>query len=356
MQDEQDSGRRCSRAARRFMRQALFLLMPLALGSCLSNPAKVAAPPGAVAPEALSQPAAGKPADASQDEGKEIRSIILSPGDQMRISIYGHPQLSREVTISPDGRFTFPIVGEVNARGISLADLRAALAKGLSADKPYRLSTGDRLQFRVYRHADLDALALVPPDGMVSLPLVGALDLRGRTLPEAQRMLEQSLQRFIRDPQVTVQLVEAAGPLRIENPDVAIEMLRLSGQKFFVLGEGRNPGLLPRAGGVRRGDAIATAGGTTPDGKNSQIIVISAGHDGIPPKARAVDLETFFKQGDKAMNPVLTPGDVVYVPRTFAAKLDRVMQHVFFVVRPLVNMADGVWLGQNIDAGPWRGR
>jgi polysaccharide biosynthesis/export protein len=50
-------------------------------------------------------------------------SYVVKPGDVLEISVWKEPDLQRQVLVRPDGAFSFPLVGEVDARGKSVADL-----------------------------------------------------------------------------------------------------------------------------------------------------------------------------------------------------------------------------------------
>jgi polysaccharide export outer membrane protein len=54
---------------------------------------------------------------------------ILGPGDVLRINVYDNPDISQEVTIGPDGSFSYPLLGRVQAAGLPVQQLEALLAK-----------------------------------------------------------------------------------------------------------------------------------------------------------------------------------------------------------------------------------
>lgn len=56
----------------------------------------------------------------------------VKPGDVLQISVWKEPELQREVLVRPDGGFSFPLVGEVNARGQSVADLNKIVSERLA--------------------------------------------------------------------------------------------------------------------------------------------------------------------------------------------------------------------------------
>jgi polysaccharide export outer membrane protein len=60
----------------------------------------------------------------------------LQPGDVIEVSVWKEPDLQKEVLLRPDGGFTFPLAGEVDARGKSVEDVRAILAERLKRYVP----------------------------------------------------------------------------------------------------------------------------------------------------------------------------------------------------------------------------
>jgi len=58
-------------------------------------------------------------------------SYAVKPGDVLEISVWKEPDLQRTVLVRPDGGFSFPLVGEVDARGKSVADLNKLVSDRL---------------------------------------------------------------------------------------------------------------------------------------------------------------------------------------------------------------------------------
>jgi polysaccharide biosynthesis/export protein len=76
--------------------------------------------------------------------------------------------------------------------------------KSTGAGLDYRLQPGDVVTISVWKEKDLETEALVRPDGGLSFPLVGDVDASGRTVEEVRAILAQRLKPFIPDPVVTV--------------------------------------------------------------------------------------------------------------------------------------------------------
>jgi polysaccharide export outer membrane protein len=56
----------------------------------------------------------------------------VKPGDVLEISVWKEPDLQRQVLVRPDGGFSFPLVGEIDARGKSVAELTKLVSDRLS--------------------------------------------------------------------------------------------------------------------------------------------------------------------------------------------------------------------------------
>ncbi len=75
----------------------------------------------------------------------------------------------------------------------------------------YTVKPGDVLTVAVWKEPDLQGPVLVRPDGTFSFPLAGQIDARGRSVLELQQMLTDKLKKFISDPVVTVSISEVKG-------------------------------------------------------------------------------------------------------------------------------------------------
>jgi polysaccharide export outer membrane protein len=88
---------------------------------------------------------------------------------------------------------------------------RPSAAAAQSPD--YRLGPGDKLRVEVYKDAQLSQSLQVRPDGKITLPLVGDLQASGLTPLELRDKLTDALREYVTNPVVTVIVVEAVPPL-----------------------------------------------------------------------------------------------------------------------------------------------
>jgi polysaccharide export outer membrane protein len=75
-------------------------------------------------------------------------------------------------------------------------------------DAVYRLGSGDRVKVTVFRHVDLSGEFSLDGSGNFALPLVGEIEARGLTSRELeQKIVTRLSDGFIRDPQVGVEIL-----------------------------------------------------------------------------------------------------------------------------------------------------
>jgi len=168
------------------------------------------------------------------------------------------------------------------------------LAADAGSEGAYRVQPGDVLGISVWREEGLEKQVIVRPDGGLSFPLVGNVQASGKSIPELQTEVADKLKRFIPDPSVNV------------------AVLKLDGNKVYVIGKVNRPGEFPVTRNVDVVQALAMAGGMTPYAAVNKIHILrrSGGKQSAIPFAYG-DVE---KGQDLEQNIVLQAGDVVVVP------------------------------------------
>ena len=99
---------------------------------------------------------------------------------------------------------------------VSMASAAAQETAVVPNDNGYRINGGDLLHISVYGEQNLDKDVPVQPDGGIAFPLVGNLNARGMTLQELQGKIAANLRESqyfpnITDNEVTVSMVKATG-------------------------------------------------------------------------------------------------------------------------------------------------
>ena len=60
-----------------------------------------------------------------------LRAYRINPGDEVEVYVWGEERLQRTVKVLPDGTFSFPLVGQINALNKLPRDIEAEVARGL---------------------------------------------------------------------------------------------------------------------------------------------------------------------------------------------------------------------------------
>lgn len=288
---------------------------------------------------------------ANEQPHVDVRAIYLSAGDEIRIAVHGRPELTRQVVIPPDGRLFYPFLGDINVAGRSVTDLRELIAEGLAGEASRVLSAGDEISIQVFRRQELGTQAIISQDGMIPLPLIGDVQVIGLSPSLVSERVAAELRRYMHAPQVMTRVVRYGGSLPVSSPQVAIDLIRLTGERFFVLGEVRMPGVYPMVGQVTILEAVAAAGGFLREAKTGSVLLMRAGGPGRAVEVSEVALDKFERDGSGA-GIVLGRGDVVYVPEKTISQVARFSRTISEIIRPIIDIETGIWLWQNIDEGP----
>jgi polysaccharide export outer membrane protein len=92
------------------------------LGSCV---AAVWGCAPAISPMTEAQAGAAQTTPPDQDK------YLLGPEDAIEISVWKEPELTKQLVVRPDGKITYPLIGEVQAAGLTVKALRQEISKHL---------------------------------------------------------------------------------------------------------------------------------------------------------------------------------------------------------------------------------
>lgn len=174
----------------------------------------------------------------------------------------------------------------------------------------YLVGPGDVLQVTVWGHPELTIPAgsfrdaetsgqQVGENGYLYYPYIGLVKAAGMNIAALRDILTERLSQYIQNPQLDVRVVA------------------FRSKRVYVVGEVRNPGILPLNDlPMTIADAISMAGGLTPAGYKSGVNISRNG------KVYEIDLKALYDHADSSQNLMLRHGDIVNV-------LDRSQQKVF---------------------------
>jgi polysaccharide export outer membrane protein len=100
------------------------------------------------------------------------------------------------------------VAGAAVSVGASIVGAGKALAQENVPPLPdqYQLGPGDQLRVTVFGEPDLTGLYIVGSQGTIAYPLVGEVTASGLTLLEFSSVLQEALQEFLRSPNVSVEV------------------------------------------------------------------------------------------------------------------------------------------------------
>ena len=141
----------------------------------------------------------------------------------------------------------------------------------------YVLSGGDRVRVVVFGDPALGGEFTIAGSGLIAMPLIGEVDVRGLTSTQLQdRIVAKLADGYIQDPRVAVEV--------------------LSTRPFYILGEVNRPGQYPFSNGLTVLGAVAQAGGYTYRATTRQVFIKHAGQD--VEVAEPVTAKTLVAPGD----------------------------------------------------------
>lgn len=175
-----------------------------------------------------------------------------------------------------------------------LIAMMAAPGMAISEEGRYYIGAGDILEISVWKDESLSREVVVPPDRIVSFPLIGDIDVTHLTVTQLRETVKQKLSEYVPDATVTVML------------------LAMDSLKAYVIGKINNPGAFPISMDTRVMNILAMAGGLNPFASKGNILILrQEGGETIRIPFDYGDVE----DGNKLeQNIVLQRGDVVVVP------------------------------------------
>lgn len=158
---------------------------------------------------------------------------------------------------------------------------------------PGQLGIGDRFELRVYREPDMSGTHVVDESGTIAFPLIGPVDVFGRTCSEiADEITSRLAADYVRDPAVTCQVIE------------------LNSLRVVVGGEVRTPGRFAYTPNLTIMEAIALAEGFTTSASEERVVVTRI----IDGESTEITVPLKLIVSGRAPNFRLWPGDIVTVP------------------------------------------
>jgi polysaccharide biosynthesis/export protein len=168
----------------------------------------------------------------------------------------------------------------------------------------YRLAPGDSFDINFDLSPEFNQTAVsVQPDGYVTLRGVGDVKVQGQTVPELTQTLRTAYSKILNSPIISIVLKDFEKPY------------------FVADGQIGKPGKYDLRGQITLTQAIAIAGGFTDASKHSQVLLFRRVDDQWM-EAKIINVKKMEKMGDLTEDPLLHPGDMLFVPKNTFSKIE----------------------------------
>jgi polysaccharide export outer membrane protein len=163
------------------------------------------------------------------------------------------------------------------------------------------IGEGDQLLVTVFGQPDLTADVTIGESGVITLPLVGTLEVKGKTATEIASIFAKKLEQG----------------QYIKNPRVSIKVIQQLSRTFSVLGEVLRPGRYPLLGQISILEALSLAGGVSQKAEKSlRILRREAGKPASELQEYAsIKLELDASKLPPELAQKIQPNDVLFVPQ-----------------------------------------
>ncbi len=178
---------------------------------------------------------------------------------------------------------------------LGLAIARAGESKPASTD--YVLQASDLLRIIIFQEPDLQRDVRITQDGSVSLPLIGTIELQGKSVHQAEDIIRQLYDRDY-----------------LVNPQISVTVLEYAQRTVQVLGAVNGPGAISFPPEQKMGlvEAIARAGGFSRLAERRRVKLTRTLADGKTDNY-TINADELI-QGNSNEPWLLVKGDVIFVP------------------------------------------
>jgi len=242
-------------------------------------------------------------------------SLVIGPGDELDVTVYGAPDLSGHTRVGSDGNISLPLVGYVHIGGLSSDQAQQAISRQLE-EKHIVKEPQVSVFVKEYTNSEISVAGEVAKPGVFSVlgphRLLDVLEAAGGLTEKASTTLTISHRNS--DELTTVHL--SNDPAQMARANIELQpgdtVVVPQAGIVYVLGEVNKPGgyALNSSGGVTLLQVLAAAGGPTHLAAVSGTKMVRRTPTGL--KELSVPMKDLLRA--KAADIPMNPGDIVYVP------------------------------------------
>ncbi|WP_020168545.1 MULTISPECIES: polysaccharide biosynthesis/export family protein [Methylotenera] len=172
--------------------------------------------------------------------------------------------------------------------------LYANIAFSVELPESYTLREGDVLDVSVWGEETLKKEVKVLPDGSITFPLAGRVDVSNATTTEVEKRITEKLKTYLPDPQVTVVISS------------------IEGNRVYVIGKVLKPGPILLISPMTVMQALSQAGGLDKFADSDDLKVLRT-TKGVQ-NTISVDYDDLINGKNLDSNILLKTGDTILVP------------------------------------------
>ena len=185
----------------------------------------------------------------------------------------------------------------VNSQAIAAAPPAGSEPKLEQRFPRYKIQNQDTLLLSFPLSPELNQTVTVQPDGYINLQTAGSIHIQGMTVPELSEAVKKAYVGILNNPIVNVDLEDYQKPF------------------FTVSGQVGKPGQYELRSETTVAEGIAVAGGLAPTAKTQVLLFHRTSADWF--EVRKLNLKDVLNGKTPNEDPVLKPGDMVFVPEKF---------------------------------------
>ena len=168
-------------------------------------------------------------------------------------------------------------------------------AAGPAQADDYIIGPGDVLRITVYDNDDLETVSRVSDTGVITLPLLGQVNVNGLSVAGA-----------------SAKIADLYSDGYIVNPQVSMFVQEFRSKKVVILGQVNRPGIIELSGPTSLLELLSKAGGLAPDyGEKATIKRTVNGKS----TTIAINIEALTQGGDMSQNIPIREGDTIYISK-----------------------------------------
>ncbi|MDR4507120.1 MAG: SLBB domain-containing protein [Candidatus Brocadiaceae bacterium] len=240
--------------------------------------------------------------------------------DVLEISVLGHDDLRTVAPITSDGSISFPYIGSINVKGMSLAEIEQEIAKKLSSGYIkyptvfVTLAEYKSNKFFVYGEVKSPGKFMFEGEMTVSKAISEAGGITAEGIYGIIKVKRKQKDTY-KYKEIVIDLENnesyTNGDMPIDADDIVIVERN---KEFFIYGEVKNPGKFTLEENITVVKAISKAGGMTPNGIHGRIVLKRKQKDKNDYKEILIDL-TNKKEERMSGDTLIQADDILVVER-----------------------------------------